>query len=232
MKSYKELDNQLKNMKGNEYYRNKNGKRVISKFYSNNSLKIDKAELFSRMRTLQYRDGSYKNVTLPTAVTILFGVLISLATILYSEFRTELYGKFIDSVEESFLSNGYSMAEIKIILNGEINKIVTGVKLEICMALAVVMCIIIIVGLIYHRLLKLNYKRSIDTSELIDYEISLIEKILLNPIGNRSEILRIEDGTNVFIYKLDEIICNRLFFLRLILRFIYIIRSMKFWRNN
>lgn len=206
MKSYKELDNQLKNMKGNEYYRNKNGKRFISEFYSNDSSKMEEVELFARMRTLQYRDGSYKNVTLPTVVTILFGVLISLATILYSEFRTELYGKFIDRVEEIFLSNGYSMAEIKTILNGEINKIVTGVKLEICMGLAVVMCIIIIAGLLYHRLLKLSYKKSINSSELIDYEISIIEKLLVIPIGERSETLRIEDGTNVFIYKLDEIL--------------------------
>ncbi len=170
----------------------------IKEFYSSNNDKLTKEDLYNRKYFLKYKQDAYKNVTIPTLVTVIFGVMMLITTIVYTELRSEIFGDFINSVKEIATSHGFTVND----LPQNAKDIVDEVTLQIWVAFVFIVIIMMFGGYVYYRLLKSNLKRNIKQNTLIEMEVKIVEAQLEKTNENHDISLSISNGHKSLLYKL------------------------------
>lgn len=203
--SFKELDHCLKGIRGSHSEKTTKKKRKILEFYNENLDSLSEELLFNRKRILISKIECHRNVKLPIIITTLFGVIISITTIVYDEFKNGIVGSFLNEVDIIIRSYGFDPANIATINNGELKSIVDYTLLKVWIAFFAIIVLFIGSGYIYYFLMKSSYNKKIVENIVFEYELSIVEELLKKPYEKGLVILRLCNGDNTLVYKLIDV---------------------------
>lgn len=157
---------------------------------------------------LIHKNESYKNITIPIIITTLFGLIITVASIFYSEIRANIYDKFIAEINKVIAEHGYSPNDLVIINNDEIQQTIATAKMQIVGGFIFLVLLILICGYAYYEWLKKDYKFLISRTLSAEYEVSLIDRYLDKKLSEDIVQMKIENGNRILTYGLLDV-CER-----------------------
>ncbi|MDF1618790.1 hypothetical protein, partial [Petrocella sp. FN5] len=171
--SFKTLDKCLKILskeKISKYQKFMKEKCVIDCHYSYHQ--FTKEEAYNRLVYLDKKMKIYSQLSLPSLITILFGIYVSTSFFFYQLVDTKIIQPFLDSIEKILNNNGYEISQINEINNGQVAEYVNSILGYLTFTIWGLIVILTILALVYYWLLCSNLSKNITIEKLKEYEIS------------------------------------------------------------
>ncbi|VDN46207.1 protein of unknown function [Petrocella atlantisensis] len=205
--NFKTLDKHLiilSKEKTSKYQKFIKAKYVIDNHYCDN--KITNEEAYNRMIYIDKRMKIYSQLSLPSLITILFGIYVSTLFFFYQLVDTKIIQPFRNSIEELLNNNGYEMSQINEINNGQVAKYVNSILIYLILIILGLILIITIEALVYYWLLHREISKNILNEKLKEHELRILYQMLELNNENYSVKFKIKNGQNTLVYKLENVI--------------------------